>query len=93
MYYVSEWPTLQVNIVIVIIQDVAKILKHAAHCCSACFLCSGYIAVFIIPSTWSFYLTSVLIGIGAASKFPYQIGNDVEHMTVTFLMFAAAFSL
>ncbi|XP_056608818.1 UNC93-like protein MFSD11 isoform X2 [Triplophysa dalaica] len=27
---------------------------------------SGYIAVFIIPSTWSFYFTSVLIGIGAA---------------------------
>lgn len=29
-------------------------------------LYSGYIAVFILPSTWSFYLTSVLIGIGAA---------------------------
>ncbi|PWA17853.1 hypothetical protein CCH79_00008212 [Gambusia affinis] len=29
-------------------------------------LYSGYIAVFIMPSTWSFYLTSVLIGIGAA---------------------------
>uniref|UniRef100_A0A673MNK0 UNC93-like protein MFSD11 n=1 Tax=Sinocyclocheilus rhinocerous TaxID=307959 RepID=A0A673MNK0_9TELE len=29
-------------------------------------LYSGYIAVFIIPSTWSFYLTSVIIGIGAA---------------------------
>uniref|UniRef100_A0A3P9JMJ1 UNC93-like protein MFSD11 n=1 Tax=Oryzias latipes TaxID=8090 RepID=A0A3P9JMJ1_ORYLA len=29
-------------------------------------LYSGYIAVFIIPSTWSFYLTSILIGIGAA---------------------------
>uniref|UniRef100_A0A3P9K8Q3 UNC93-like protein MFSD11 n=1 Tax=Oryzias latipes TaxID=8090 RepID=A0A3P9K8Q3_ORYLA len=29
-------------------------------------LYSGYIAVFIIPSTWSFYLTSVLVGIGAA---------------------------
>ncbi|XP_061567567.1 UNC93-like protein MFSD11 [Cololabis saira] len=29
-------------------------------------LYSGYIAVFIIPSTWSFYLTSVLIGFGAA---------------------------
>uniref|UniRef100_A0A3B3ZLN3 Major facilitator superfamily domain containing 11 n=1 Tax=Periophthalmus magnuspinnatus TaxID=409849 RepID=A0A3B3ZLN3_9GOBI len=26
----------------------------------------GYIAVFILPFTWSFYLTSVLIGIGAA---------------------------
>ncbi|XP_029283969.1 UNC93-like protein MFSD11 [Cottoperca gobio] len=29
-------------------------------------LYSGYIAVFIIPSTWSFYLTSVLIGVAAA---------------------------
>ncbi|XP_014911891.1 UNC93-like protein MFSD11 [Poecilia latipinna] len=29
-------------------------------------LYSGYIAVFITPSTWSFYLTSVLIGVGAA---------------------------
>ncbi|TSS23703.1 UNC93-like protein MFSD11 [Bagarius yarrelli] len=29
---------------------------------------SGYISVFIIPSTWSFYLTSVLIGMGAAYK-------------------------
>lgn len=29
-------------------------------------LYSGYIAVFINPSTWSFYFTSVLIGIGAA---------------------------
>lgn len=36
--------------------------------CSARFLSSGYIAVFILPSTWAFYLTSVLIGIGAASK-------------------------
>lgn len=32
------------------------------------FFSSGYIAMFIVPSTWSFYLTSVLIGIGAASK-------------------------
>lgn len=29
---------------------------------------SGYIAVFIVPSTWSFYLTSVLLGVGAACK-------------------------
>ncbi|KAL6102580.1 uncharacterized protein ACO6RY_02163 [Pungitius sinensis] len=29
-------------------------------------LYSGYVAVFIIPSTWSFYLTSVLLGVGAA---------------------------
>uniref|UniRef100_A0AAR2J100 UNC93-like protein MFSD11 n=1 Tax=Pygocentrus nattereri TaxID=42514 RepID=A0AAR2J100_PYGNA len=29
-------------------------------------LYSGYIAVFISPSSWSFYLTSVLIGFGAA---------------------------
>ncbi|XP_029914833.1 UNC93-like protein MFSD11 [Myripristis murdjan] len=35
-------------------------------------LYSGYIAVFIIPSTWSFYLTSVLIGIGAAMLWTAQ---------------------
>ncbi|XP_060882598.1 UNC93-like protein MFSD11 [Labrus mixtus] len=29
-------------------------------------LYSGYIAVFIIPLTWAFYFTSLLIGIGAA---------------------------
>ncbi|XP_013879281.1 UNC93-like protein MFSD11 [Austrofundulus limnaeus] len=29
-------------------------------------LYSGYVAVFIAPATWAFYLTSVLIGIGAA---------------------------
>lgn len=29
-------------------------------------LYSGYIAVFVIPTTWAFYLTSVLIGVGAA---------------------------
>ncbi|XP_066530531.1 UNC93-like protein MFSD11 [Hoplias malabaricus] len=29
-------------------------------------LYSGYISVFVTPSTWSFYLTSVLIGFGAA---------------------------
>ncbi|XP_022070122.2 UNC93-like protein MFSD11 [Acanthochromis polyacanthus] len=29
-------------------------------------LYSGYIAVFVVPTTWAFYLTSVLIGIGAA---------------------------
>ncbi|XP_037834613.1 UNC93-like protein MFSD11 isoform X2 [Kryptolebias marmoratus] len=29
-------------------------------------LYSGYVAVFITPATWSFYLTSVLIGAGAA---------------------------
>jgi len=33
-----------------------------------CVFFSGYIAVFIIPSTWSLYFTSVVIGIGAASK-------------------------
>eukprot|EP00064_Thunnus_orientalis_P002481 superscaffoldBa00000184_g2488 len=33
---------------------------------------SGYIAVFIIPSTWAFYLTSVLIGIGAAMLWTAQ---------------------
>lgn len=35
-------------------------------------LYSGYIAVFIDPSTWSFYLTSVLIGIGAAMLWTAQ---------------------
>ncbi|XP_022595176.1 UNC93-like protein MFSD11 [Seriola dumerili] len=35
-------------------------------------LYSGYIAVFIIPSTWSFYLTSVLIGIAAAMLWTAQ---------------------
>uniref|UniRef100_A0AAX7TVE9 Major facilitator superfamily domain containing 11 n=1 Tax=Astatotilapia calliptera TaxID=8154 RepID=A0AAX7TVE9_ASTCA len=35
-------------------------------------LYSGYIAMFIVPSTWSFYLTSVLIGIGAAMLWTAQ---------------------
>ncbi|CAJ1076067.1 UNC93-like protein MFSD11 [Xyrichtys novacula] len=35
-------------------------------------LYSGYTAVFIIPSTWSFYFTSVLIGIGAAMLWTAQ---------------------
>nr|XP_020466232.1 UNC93-like protein MFSD11 [Monopterus albus] len=35
-------------------------------------LYSGYIAVFIIPSTWSFYFTSVLVGIGAAMLWTAQ---------------------
>nr|XP_046270017.1 UNC93-like protein MFSD11 [Scatophagus argus] len=35
-------------------------------------LYSGYIAVFILPSTWAFYLTSVLIGIGAAMLWTAQ---------------------
>ncbi|XP_045889440.1 UNC93-like protein MFSD11 isoform X2 [Micropterus dolomieu] len=35
-------------------------------------LYSGYVAVFIVPSTWSFYLTSVLIGIGAAMLWTAQ---------------------
>uniref|UniRef100_A0A3Q0RBE1 Major facilitator superfamily domain containing 11 n=1 Tax=Amphilophus citrinellus TaxID=61819 RepID=A0A3Q0RBE1_AMPCI len=35
-------------------------------------LYSGYIAVFIVPSTWSFYLTSALIGIGAAMLWTAQ---------------------
>ncbi|XP_031689958.1 UNC93-like protein MFSD11 isoform X2 [Oncorhynchus kisutch] len=33
---------------------------------------SGYVAVFITPSTWSFYFTSVLIGIGAAMLWTAQ---------------------
>ncbi|XP_026785699.2 UNC93-like protein MFSD11 [Pangasianodon hypophthalmus] len=43
-------------------------------------LYSGYIAVFIIPSTWSFYLTSVLIGMAAALLWTAQgrflVGNS-----------------
>ncbi|XP_017310223.1 UNC93-like protein MFSD11 isoform X3 [Ictalurus punctatus] len=43
-------------------------------------LYSGYIAVFITPSTWSFYLTSVLIGMGAALLWTAQgrflVGNS-----------------
>ncbi|XP_056262828.1 UNC93-like protein MFSD11 [Pseudoliparis swirei] len=35
-------------------------------------LYSGYIAVFIVPSTWSFYLTSVLIGVAAAMLWTAQ---------------------
>ncbi|XP_046894557.1 UNC93-like protein MFSD11 isoform X1 [Hypomesus transpacificus] len=35
-------------------------------------LYSGYIAAFITPSVWSFYLTSVLIGIGAAMLWTAQ---------------------
>uniref|UniRef100_A0A8C4NJE3 UNC93-like protein MFSD11 n=1 Tax=Dicentrarchus labrax TaxID=13489 RepID=A0A8C4NJE3_DICLA len=35
-------------------------------------LYSGYIAVFIIPSSWAFYLTSVLIGVGAAMLWTAQ---------------------
>uniref|UniRef100_A0A8C6T9A3 UNC93-like protein MFSD11 n=1 Tax=Neogobius melanostomus TaxID=47308 RepID=A0A8C6T9A3_9GOBI len=35
-------------------------------------LYSGYIAAFILPFTWSFYLTSVLIGIGAAMLWTAQ---------------------
>ncbi|XP_071776768.2 UNC93-like protein MFSD11 [Centroberyx gerrardi] len=35
-------------------------------------LYSGYIAVFIIPATWSFYFTSLLIGIGAAMLWTAQ---------------------
>ncbi|KAJ8386180.1 hypothetical protein AAFF_G00176040 [Aldrovandia affinis] len=35
-------------------------------------LYSGYIAVFIIPAAWSLYMTSVLIGIGAAMLWTAQ---------------------
>ncbi|XP_029015696.1 UNC93-like protein MFSD11 [Betta splendens] len=35
-------------------------------------LYSGYVAVFIAPSTWSFYLTSVLVGVGAAMLWTAQ---------------------
>lgn len=68
--HVFQWPALQVTMVMVITYRIAA---AAEACCSLLFymfLSSGYIAVFIIPSTWAFYLTSVLIGIGAASEFP-----------------------
>ncbi|XP_007560543.1 UNC93-like protein MFSD11 [Poecilia formosa] len=42
-------------------------------------LYSGYIAVFITPSTWSFYLTSVLIGVGAALLWTAQGNFLVEN--------------
>ncbi|XP_014868368.1 PREDICTED: UNC93-like protein MFSD11 [Poecilia mexicana] len=42
-------------------------------------LYSGYIAVFIMPSTWSFYLTSVLIGVGAALLWTAQGNFLVEN--------------
>ncbi|KAG9333286.1 hypothetical protein JZ751_012873 [Albula glossodonta] len=35
-------------------------------------LYSGYIAVFILPATWSLYFTSVLIGVGAAMLWTAQ---------------------
>ncbi|XP_074553562.1 UNC93-like protein MFSD11 [Halichoeres trimaculatus] len=35
-------------------------------------LYSGYISVFVIPSTWSLYFTSVLIGVGAAMLWTAQ---------------------
>lgn len=82
-YYVFEWPTLQVNVVMVITyRMLTKMLKlrHVAGYCSACFLSSGYIAVFIVPSTWSFYLTSVLIGIAAAGKFlSHQLSWNIRY--------------
>lgn len=43
------------------------------------FVFSGYVAVFILPTSWSFYLTSVLIGVGAACKIAilFLVGNLV----------------
>ncbi|XP_035384862.1 UNC93-like protein MFSD11 isoform X5 [Electrophorus electricus] len=46
-------------------------------------LYSGYIAVFITPSTWSFYFTSVLIGIGAALLWTAQGYFLLENSDVT----------
>ncbi|KAA0705444.1 UNC93-like protein MFSD11 [Triplophysa tibetana] len=46
-------------------------------------LYSGYIAVFIIPSTWSLYFTSVLIGIGAALLWTAQGHFLVENSDVS----------
>ncbi|XP_034045945.1 UNC93-like protein MFSD11 [Thalassophryne amazonica] len=42
-------------------------------------LYSGYIAVFIAPSAWSFYFTSVLIGVGAAMLWTAQAQFLVEN--------------
>ncbi|RXM32394.1 putative glutamate--tRNA ligase, mitochondrial [Acipenser ruthenus] len=49
---------------------------------------SGYIAVFIIPATWSFYLTSVLIGVGAAVTMLKLFGTK----TILLLSFCMAYS-
>lgn len=44
---------------------------------------SGYIAVFISPATWAFYLTSVLIGVGAASESTHHRFPTLELQRVT----------
>lgn len=36
-------------------------------------MCSGYVAVFIAPSTWALYFTSVLIGTAAARECPPRV--------------------
>lgn len=36
-------------------------------------VCSGYVAVFIAPSTWALYFTSVLIGMAAACECPERV--------------------
>ncbi|XP_075894723.1 UNC93-like protein MFSD11 [Nelusetta ayraudi] len=46
-------------------------------------LYSGYIAVFISPATWAFYLTSVLIGVGAAMLWTAQGQFLVENSEVS----------
>uniref|UniRef100_A0AAY4CRQ5 Uncharacterized protein n=1 Tax=Denticeps clupeoides TaxID=299321 RepID=A0AAY4CRQ5_9TELE len=46
-------------------------------------LYSGYIAVFINPSSWSFYLTSLLIGLGAAMLWTAQGHLLVENSDVS----------
>ncbi|KAG7260696.1 hypothetical protein CRUP_018994, partial [Coryphaenoides rupestris] len=42
-------------------------------------LYSCYIAVFIIPTTWSFYLTSVVVGVGAAMLWTAQSNFLVDN--------------
>lgn len=66
--------------------DYMQNTAEAEACCSLLFymfLSSGYIAVFIVPSPWAFYLTSVLIGIGAASEFPsHEFHCDMRRQIV-----------
>lgn len=51
---------------------------------------SGYIAVFIIPSTWSFYLTSVLIGMGAACEYSVSSGGLGLYLVLPWIIFHKA---
>lgn len=59
---------LQMSSWLIFLSEVVITRSCAVVCYGSILFHSGYVAVFITPSTWSFYLTSVLIGIGAASK-------------------------